>query len=109
LPTSHRPRRPTPSPTSTSRPSCAARALSIEELQQHIADCNTLWQRSYALYQEHGNPSDRDDAVLWLYRRDEARASLPKALQDAREAEIWADIFMDQGARDRVVLAGGRR
>lgn len=49
-----------------------ARTLSAEELEQHIADCSTLWQCAYARFQEHGNPADREEAVLWLHTQNEA-------------------------------------
>jgi hypothetical protein len=46
----------------------ASRVLSGEELERHIADCCTLWERAYARFQAYGNPADRDEAVLWLHR-----------------------------------------
>lgn len=44
----------------------------IVTLEQVIAECVEHWQRSLALFQEHGHPHDRDDAVFWLHRMDEA-------------------------------------
>lgn len=89
----------------------AGRELGDQELEQHISDCNTLWTQAYARFQEHANPADRDEAVLWLYRRDKAMALRRQEVKDAREAEIQRAIaqdsgcyFVDQGERDRAAL-----
>lgn len=48
------------------------RELSGAELEQHIDDCRLLWNRAYATFQEGGNPADREEALLWLHRQNEA-------------------------------------
>jgi hypothetical protein len=44
--------------------------LSAAELDQHIEDLTRLWMDAYARFQAHGNPVDREDALLWLHTRD---------------------------------------
>lgn len=81
------------------------------EREQHIADCTWLMERSYDLFQQHGNPSDRDDAVLWMHRLHEAirgRRPAVKAAMEAkvlREVEAGAAYFLDQADRDRAAIA----
>ena len=64
----------------------ASRQLSGAELEQHIADCSALWQRAYGRFQAHGSPTDRDEAVLWLHRMNEAILMRPAGVQAQRHA-----------------------
>lgn len=50
----------------------AAREITDAELRQHAMDCTHLMEVAYQRFQEHQNPADRDEAVLWMHRRDEA-------------------------------------
>ena len=50
----------------------AQREVSDEEIRQHARDCNELLERLYGRYLAHGNPHDREEAYLWMNRRDEA-------------------------------------
>lgn len=70
----------------------AGRTLSDQELEEHISDCRCLMERAYARFQAHGNPADRDEAELWMHRRDEAMRMRRPEVQAAREAEIWKRI-----------------
>lgn len=75
----------------------SARSLSDEEIRQHSADCSLLMEQAYARFQQFHNPADRDDAVLWMHRRDEANRSLSPAWKAAREAQIQQDIANGAG------------
>lgn len=59
----------------------AGRALSARELEQHIADCTLLMERAYQRFEQHQNPADRDEAVLWMHRRDAAVLLRPGVAQ----------------------------
>lgn len=50
--------------------------LTDAELQQHAQDCGWHMECAYASFQAHGNPADRDAAVLWLYMQQEALRDL---------------------------------
>jgi hypothetical protein len=50
----------------------AARAVSDAELRQHAMDCTHLMEVAYGRYQAHQIAADREEAVLWMHRRDEA-------------------------------------
>jgi hypothetical protein len=71
-------------------------------------------EAAYARFEETGNPHDRDDACLWMHRRDEANRALSPAWKAAREAEIQhriaegAGFFVEQGDAARARIAGGR-
>lgn len=94
----------------------AARQITDAEIRQHAADCSLLMEQAYDRFQACGNPADREEAVLWMHRRDEAHRSLSPAWKAAREAQIQQQIaegagyFMDEGdaARARIALAGRR-
>lgn len=81
------------------------------ETMQHIHDCGWHMECSYASFQAHGNPADRDAAILWMHMRDEAIQAREQAQKDAREAEIMAAIddglnyFAARGQADRERLA----
>jgi hypothetical protein len=49
-----------------------AREMGDAELEQHIHDCGLLLERAYARFQAHQLPADRDEAVEWLARQQEA-------------------------------------
>ena len=93
----------------------AERAVSDGEIRQHAVDCSRLMEQAYERFQDSGNPADRDEALLWMYRRDEAVRALSTAWQAAREAQIQQDIsqgagyFIDQGERDRISLGGAKQ
>lgn len=55
----------------------AGRVLSAEELEQHIADCSTLWQRAYASFREHHSPTEREEALFWLHQMNQAILTRP--------------------------------
>jgi hypothetical protein len=89
----------------------AARSVSDQELLQHIADCTLLMQQAYERYEASANPAERQEAILWMRRRDEAQRSMSPEWKAAREARIQQDItegvaFFDaQGQLDRARLA----
>lgn len=92
----------------------AAREVSDAEIRQHAADCTHLMELAYARFEQFHLPADRDDAVLWMHRRDEAHRSMSPAWKAAREAQIQQDIargcgyFIEQGDAARARIAGGR-
>lgn len=57
--------------------------LTDAELDRHIADLTSLWQRAYSRFQEHGNPHDRDEALRWLHERDQATLARVRRIEDA--------------------------
>lgn len=89
-----------------------ARGLSDEEIRQHIADCGVLYQARYARFERLGDPNDREEAILWLHRMQEAQRALSPAGKAAREAEIQRaiddglDYFSVRGAADRQRMEG---
>jgi len=88
----------------------AERAPTDDEVRQHIRDCTFLMESAYGRFQAWGTVADREEAYLWMCRRDEALRSLSPAWKAARETEIQQaigiDFFKDQADRDR--SAGGR-
>ena len=84
--------------------------MTPQELSEHIHDCGWHMECSYASFQAHGNPADRDAAILWMHMRDEAIQAREQAQKDAREAEIMAAIddglnyFAARGQADRAIL-----
>lgn len=84
------------------------------ELERHIQDCNDLFLAAYRRFEEHGLPSDRDEAVLWLHRRDAAILARSQEVQARRQAEFERQLdegvgfFIDAGDRDRVIVLGRR-
>jgi hypothetical protein len=47
-------------------------AVCADTLEQTICDCMAHLQRALDAFHAHGNPVDRDDAVFWQHRVDEA-------------------------------------
>lgn len=90
----------------------AARVVSDAELRQHALDCTHLMEVAYERYQAHQIAADREEAALWMHRRDEALRSLSAEWKAAREAEIQraiaADHFVECGDAARARLSGGR-
>lgn len=92
----------------------ASRPVSDTELRQHAADCTTLMEQAHARFEEHRIASDREEALLWMFRRDEANRSLSPAWKAAREAQVQREIaagvgfFETQGEADRQRLGAGR-
>lgn len=84
--------------------------MSPQELEQHIKDCGWHMECAYAHYLAHGNPDDRDSAVMWMHMQTEAIQDRGQAQKDAREAEIQAAIddgvnyFAARGQADRAIL-----
>lgn len=69
------------------------------EIDQHIADCGRHLEEAYARFEETGNPSDREEAVMWLAKRNEA-------LRVFR----WQPCYFDtMGAADRARMEGTAR
>lgn len=66
----------------------AERTVTDDEIRQHALDCAWLMERAHDRFTQHGNPADRDEAVLWMHRQHEALRSLSPAWKAAREAEI---------------------
>jgi hypothetical protein len=91
----------------------AGRAVSDDELQQHARDCTFLMESAYDRFQA-GDLHARDEAFMWMHRRDEALRCLSPAWKAAREAQIQQDIangvgfFATEGDRARAALDGGR-
>lgn len=86
----------------------AAREISDAEIRQHAMDCAHLMEAAYERFQASGDPADREEAVLWMHRRDEAMRSMSPAWKAAREAQIQQAIgqgsgcyFMDSADADR--------
>jgi hypothetical protein len=75
-----------------------ARIVTDAEIRQHAADCTSLMEQAYSRFQEHGNPADRDEAVLWMHRANEAIRCLSPAWKAAREAQIQQLVFSRGGA-----------
>lgn len=90
----------------------AARVVGDDEILQHARDCTSLMDTAYGRYIAHGTVHDREDALLWMHRRDEALRSLSPGWKAAREAEIQraigADHFLEQGEVGRARMTGGR-
>lgn len=90
----------------------AGRAVTDAEILQHAADCTRLMEAAYERFQANQNPADREEALLWMRRRDEARRSLSPAFKAAREAQIRQEIeqgvgyFSDQADRARAQTGG---
>lgn len=64
----------------------ADRAVSPEELEQHIQDCAWHMELAYARFQAHGDPHDRDAALQWMHLHQEAIRQRSPAAQAARHA-----------------------
>jgi hypothetical protein len=66
--------------------------MTDDELEAHVSDCGTHMVRAYERFQETGNPHDRDEACMWLAKRD-----------DALRAARWSPpcYFTEEGERAR--------
>ena len=62
--------------------------LSLAELEQYIGVCEGLWRAAYERFQQHGNPPDREEAVLWLHAQNEAILERSRRVGAARHAEF---------------------
>lgn len=62
--------------------------ISLAELDQHIADCGWHLECSYARFQAHGAPHDRDAALQWLHLQNEALAARNRLTGAKRHAEF---------------------
>jgi hypothetical protein len=86
--------------------------LSIEEeLELHIEDAHYQYRIAYERFELHGNPNDRDEALLHLHRMNAALMARSPAVQAARHAEFeqriseGVDYFQSAHAHE---LAMGR-
>jgi len=70
----------------------AARALTDDEVLQHVRDCTLLMESAYDRFQAWGTVADREEAYLWMCRRDEAVRSLSPEFKAARDAAIQRQI-----------------
>lgn len=84
----------------------AGRQLSGAELERHIADCETLWKRAYARFRAHHIPADRDEALLWLHRQNEAILMRSPGVQAQRHADFEQRLA---AGVDRVLPTATRR
>jgi hypothetical protein len=88
----------------------ASSARFDEELEIHIEDCHWQYRTAYERFQMHGNPNDRDEALLHLHRMNAAILARSPAAQAARWAEIQQSIddgvgyFAFRGEQDRVAM-----
>jgi hypothetical protein len=69
------------------------------ELEQHISNCRFMMERAYALFQAYGNPADRDEAVMWMFRRQDAMRARSQTAQDRMHAEIDLSIAVSAQSR----------
>lgn len=92
----------------------AARAVSDDDIRQHARDCTLLMESAYERFQA-GDCTDitaREEAYLWMHRRDEANRCLSPQWKAAREAQIQqaisagAGYFIEQGDAARRRLGG---
>lgn len=60
--------------------------LGLAELEQHLNDCERLWWTAYERFQQHHNPHDRDEALLWLHEQNKAILERSRRLGAARHA-----------------------
>lgn len=63
-----------------------------EELELHIEDCQWQYLTAYERFQMHGNPHDRDEALLHLHRMNEAILARSPAVKAARHAQFEQDL-----------------
>jgi hypothetical protein len=91
----------------------ASSARFDEELEIHIEDCHWQYRTAYERFQMHGNPNDRDEALLHLHRMNAAILARSPAAQAARWAEIDRsiderfDYFGMRGREDRAAMERG--
>lgn len=69
-----------------------AREISDAEILEHAADCTLLMERAHARFLAHQLPCDRDEAVMWMHRREDALGALSEQANAAREAQIQRAI-----------------
>jgi hypothetical protein len=58
------------------------------ELEEYISSCRFLMERAHARFLASGNPADRDEAVMWMFRRQDAMRARSQSAQDRMHAEI---------------------
>lgn len=89
----------------------AGRPVSDDDLQQHARDCTFLMESAYDRFQASGDVHAREEAYLWMNRRDEALRCFSPAWKARREAQIQQAIadgvgfFVTQGELDRAKQA----
>lgn len=72
--------------------SCVGESRLDHELEVHIEDCQQQYLWAYERFQAHGNPHDRDEALLHLHRMNQAILARPDAIQAARHAAFEREI-----------------
>lgn len=76
-----------------------------DELEIHIEDAEHQYLMAYERFQLHGNPHDRDEALLHLHRMNAAILARSPGLQALRHAAferaLQVDFFGAMGERDR--------
>jgi hypothetical protein len=89
------------------------RTVADHEILQHASDCRWLMERAYDRFISSGRKEDREEAIQWMRRGQEAMRSLSPAWKAAREAQVMVDIdsgvgyFAAQAEMDRARMAGG--
>lgn len=73
----------------------SSKRLSDEEHEQHIFDTERLWRVAYQRFQDFGLPADRDEALLWLHRQNQAILARSVTAQAARHAAF--ERRLDEG------------
>ena len=63
------------------------------ELEIHIEDTQQQYLWAYERFQEHGNPHDRDEALLHLHRMNQAILARSPAVQAARHAQFEREML----------------
>jgi len=88
-----------PTPGSTLSPAVQVdTAWTFEaELRQHVADCGWHLECAYARFQTHGDPADRDAAVMWLHQQQEAQRALQRHLDDVGVGFFTSDLAQGMG------------
>lgn len=74
-------------------------AMTPEERDAHIQDCTKQFMDTYARFEDHGLPADRDAALQWLHIRDQAVRE--------RLLDEGLDFFQVQGKRDSAEMLAG--
>lgn len=69
--------------------------MTIEQLEQQIADYSKQLEEAYAKFERFGNPSDRDAAIQLLHTRDAAILARSESAQRERHAAF--ERSLDEG------------
>jgi hypothetical protein len=93
----------------------SAREVTDAEVRRHAMDCALLMEQAHQRFEAFHDPAARDEALLWMHRRDEALRSLSPSWKAAREAQIQQRIaegatgcyFIDQADKARAARRRG--